>query len=452
MLVPAFQIMPPYQGLQGLTSLNLDGVHEHDHGDDSRIRVALLGCGMMGQEHLSYIMGYSADVRIDFLCDPHEASLEKSLRVMKNFQSSTSTEHPPVLIRSEEELFKHADEIDLLVIASPNYLHTDTLIRWGNYDITILVEKPVAVSQEQHDRLRKLSSNPDFKARIWVAMEYRFIPAIAKLLSLLPTIGDLKMVTIRENRYPFLHKIGAWNRDKMKTGDTLVEKCCHFFDLFRLITGQEVALPQVRAIAQRGLNYEDEPEIHPVPIIDSAYVFMPFQPSTEESDASSSATRKKTRVKTMGCLELCMYAEGSRHQEEIIVTGTKGRLEAYLPENKVYSFERPSAELWTDRTEPPPSSSIRRMVYDCSNVRDVHGIEDAEIPTHGGYHYSSTAIEWYKLLAAMNTHKETGVFCPQVSLEDGLRAVEIGLRATSVIVSDETQEIDRLGRAQSLPV
>jgi myo-inositol 2-dehydrogenase / D-chiro-inositol 1-dehydrogenase len=53
-----------------------------------------------------------------------------------------------------------------------------------------------------------------------VAMEYRYIPAISKLLSLIPEIGDLKMVTIRENRYPFLHKIGKWNRDRKKTGDT----------------------------------------------------------------------------------------------------------------------------------------------------------------------------------------------------------------------------------------
>ena len=41
-------------------------------------------------------------------------------------------------------------------------------------------------------------------------MEYRFIPAIAKLISLLPAIGDLKMVTIRETRYPFLDKIGKY--------------------------------------------------------------------------------------------------------------------------------------------------------------------------------------------------------------------------------------------------
>jgi myo-inositol 2-dehydrogenase/D-chiro-inositol 1-dehydrogenase len=38
-------------------------------------------------------------------------------------------------------------------------------------------------------------------------MEYRYIPGIAKLLSFLPEIGDLKMVTIRENRYPFLHEV-----------------------------------------------------------------------------------------------------------------------------------------------------------------------------------------------------------------------------------------------------
>lgn len=192
------------------------------------------------------------------------------------------------------------------------------------------------------------------------------------------------MVTIRENRYPFLHKIGAWNRDRSKTGDTLVEKCCHFFDLFRLITSQEACLNRVRSLAQRGLNYGDEPALYDTPIIDSAYVFMPFRHGGDDTDDAS-----KPKVKTMGCLELCMYAEGSRHQEEIIVTGTQGRLEAYLPENKVYSFQRPSNEQWTDRSIPPPSSAVQQVVYDCSDVRDIHGI-GSEIPTHGGYHYSST--------------------------------------------------------------
>ena len=181
-----------------------------------------------------------------------------------------------------------------------------------------MCEKPVSVSQEQHDELRAASSDPSWRARLWVAMEYRYIPAIAKLVSLLPKVGELKMVTIRENRYPFLHKIGKWNRDKAKTGDTLVEKCCHFFDLFRLITGQEAALSKVRALAQRGINYNEEPDPFETPIIDSAYVTMPFRKKEDATGVKWS--------NAIGCLELCMFAEGSRHQEEIIVTGTMVRL------------------------------------------------------------------------------------------------------------------------------
>ena len=218
----------------------------------------------------------------------------------------------------------------------------------------------------------------------------------------------------------------------------------------RLITGQEANLSKIHAMAQRGLNYDDEPPVFDasgciydssddespsvdetsdfVPIIDAAYVTLPF--------------KSGAKVRAMGCLELCMYADGSRHQEEIIVTGTKGRLEAYLPENKVYSYQRPSREGWTNRSEPPPHDSIIRNVYDCSNVCEVHGIErndstTSPIPTHGGYHYSSTAVEWYRLLEGMHQYQQTGTWKPLVSLHDGLRAVEIGLQATEAIVNDD---------------
>ncbi|VEU37713.1 unnamed protein product [Pseudo-nitzschia multistriata] len=371
-------------------------------------------------------MGYASQIRIDYLCDPFDDSLQKAKKIMEDFRGDPIIKNSePCFLTDENELLLHVDNIDLLVIASPNYLHTPSLLQWGLHDITILVEKPIAVSREQHDELRALSSSPEWKARVWVAMEYRYIPAIAKLISLIPDIGDLKMITIRENRYPFLHKIGKWNRDRAKTGDTLVEKCCHFFDLFRLITQKEAILSKVKTLAQRGLNYQDEPSEFEIPIIDSAFVTMPF----ENNPIQKSATRP------IGCLELCMFSEGSRHQEEIIVTGTKGRLEAYLPENKVYQFFRPSYELWRDRSIPPPLSAIRCEVFDCSNVREIHSIE-SEIPSHRGYHYNSTAVEWYHLLNEMKRYQKTGEFFPQVTLEDGLRAVEMGIEATARLAED----------------
>ncbi len=42
--------------------------------------------------------------------------------------------------------------------------------------------------------------------------------------------GLVKMITIREHRFPFLVKVGEWNRFNGYTGSTLVEKCCRFLN------------------------------------------------------------------------------------------------------------------------------------------------------------------------------------------------------------------------------
>jgi hypothetical protein len=53
-------------------------------------------------------------------------------------------------------------------------------------------------------------------------------------------------------------------------------------------------------------------------------VMVPFlDGATPDTTNGIRQTKKHSTTQTMGCLELCMYAEGSRHQEEIIVTGTK---------------------------------------------------------------------------------------------------------------------------------
>lgn len=107
-----------------------------------------------------------------------------------------------------------------------------------------------------------------------------------------------------------------------------------------------------------------------------------------------------------------------------------------MPENKVYMFQRPNHEQWSDRSVPPPKASIQQQVFDCSDVKSVHGIDNEIIPTHGGYHYCSTAIEWYHLLNQIRSHRDGGEFRPQVSLQDGLRAVEIGIHATAALIND----------------
>jgi hypothetical protein len=78
-----------------------------------------------------------------------------------------------------------------------------------------------------------------------------------------------------------------------------------------------------------------------------------------------------------------MFADSSRHQEETIITGMKGRLEAYLPENKVFHYLQPTRlqmtkedhknrEKWVDTTQPTPKSSIQEKIIDCSGLSKVY--------------------------------------------------------------------------------
>src|SRR5690606_5061103 len=111
---------------------------------------------------------------------------------------------------------------------------------------------------------------------IWVAMEYRYMPPIARFLDRLDqATGGLKMLTIREHRFPFLHKVGAWNRFNHSSGGTLVEKCCHFFDLMRLAIRSEPV--RVMASAGQAVNHRDEIYDGKTPDIwDNAYVIVDF--------------------------------------------------------------------------------------------------------------------------------------------------------------------------------
>jgi predicted dehydrogenase len=147
-------------------------------------------------------------------------------------------------------------------------------------------------------------------AVIWVGLEYRYMPPVARLLREVHagTVGPPKMVAIREHRFPFLQKVGDWNRFNRNTGGTLVEKCCHFFDLMNHITGDRPV--RVQASGAQDVNHLDERYDGEVPdILDNAFVIVDYEQGAR------------------ALLDLCMFAEASEHQEEISVVGPRGKVE-----------------------------------------------------------------------------------------------------------------------------
>ncbi|MCB2053448.1 MAG: Gfo/Idh/MocA family oxidoreductase, partial [Geminicoccaceae bacterium] len=263
------------------------------------MRYAVIGSGMMGQEHirnLALIEGTSVTAVAD--PDPGMRQQAAALAGARPF-----ADHRELLA---------AGLADAVVVASPNHTHAAVLDDVLATDLPVLVEKPLCTTIEDCRRIEALAARR--RAPVWVAMEYRFMPPVVRLIEEVEkgTIGTLRMLAIREHRFPFLVKVGNWNRFAAQSGGTMVEKCCHFFDLMRLILSAEPS--RIYASGGQDVNHLDEDYGGERPdIIDNAFVVVDF-------DNGSRAM-----------LDLCMFAEASRDQEEIAAVGDRGKVECGMP-------------------------------------------------------------------------------------------------------------------------
>ena len=219
----------------------------------------------------------------------------------------------------------------------------------------------------------------------WVGLEYRYMPPIKTMLDRLADgiIGDVHMIAIREHHFPFLAKVGNWNRFRRNTGGTLVEKCCHFFDLMNLIAGSKPN--RVMASGSQSVNHLDEEIDGALPdIIDNAFVIVEYGAGIRAS------------------LDLCMFAEGSRYQEELVVTGSEGKVEAFVPPG--------------DSTLP----GLVRVTMGHRGVIEEIELDDSNVP-YTGHHHGSSHCEHLEFVSAIRDGAP-----PKVGFEDGLWSVAIG--------------------------
>ena len=363
----------------------------------SNVRYGIIGCGMMGQEHLRNI-ALLPGASVTRIFEPDDAMAAASLALAQGSQRAASL----------AEVIT-ASDVDCLLVASPNFRHAQQLAEIaGLRPLPVLLEKPACTSLEELRELALLGRA--YAAPIWVAMEYRYMPPVTRLTEEAHSqnnTGPLAMLSIREHRFPFLVKVGDWNRFNRYTGGTLVEKCCHFFDLMRHVLRSEPV--RVYASASVAHNHLEERYPDGVPdILDNAYVVVDFANGQR------------------ALLELCMFAEGARYQEEISVVGSRGKAECFVPG---------PGRFWPTHLGEPP---VPKVVI---SPRAPKGPRELEVPVDpvalaAGDHNGSTFYQHQRFNAVVR-----GVGQVEVGLKDGLAAVLMGLAA---------QESARTGQAIDL--
>jgi len=348
-----------------------------------QIRYGVIGTGMMGIEHIENLAAVDG-ATVTAVCDPDADSLAKGAKTVGN-GVATFEDHRDLI---------EADICDAVVLVSPNFTHHAVLGDLLATDLHVLTEKPMCITTDECLDVVRAAQNRS--ALTWVGLEYRYMPPITRLVQEVRggTVGDVHMVSIREHRFPFLSKVGDWNRFSRNTGGTLVEKCCHYFDLMNLIVGRRPV--SVMASGGQNLNHLNETYSgEQSDILDNAYVIVEYPGN----------------VRAM--LDLCMFAEATRNQEELSVVGELGKVEALIPDSTVRIGRR--GEHFIGQVEE-------------------HAITNDTIKV-AGFHHGSSYLEHVDFSHAIRTNS-----APKVDVFDGLWSVAIGEAAHRSI--DERRPVD----------
>ena len=267
------------------------------------LKFNVIGVGVNGQEHIlvTYLEGRAA---IHGIYDPNPSSVAAARQLHQKWSRGQE-----LVIYDTLEAACNDPAVDGLIICTPNYTHLEVVKVAAQSGKHILLEKPIATTVS--DALAIMELAEAYTAVFQIGLQYRYKPTYSEAIYEVLTrqsVGSVKTISIAEHRIPFLDKVNQWNKFAKYSGDTLVEKCCHYFDLLNLFAQSRPAT--VYASGSMAVNFTDfEYNGEKSDILDNAFVVVTYANGVRAS------------------FNLCMFAP--LFYEELIVCGDDGRLKAY---------------------------------------------------------------------------------------------------------------------------
>ena len=195
-----------------------------------KIKFAVVGCGNIGKRHIAVI---DAQDRAELIaiCDIRESVCKELSSQYSNVPYYTSF----------EEMCKSIDA-DIISIATPHGLHAEMAIHCARAGKNILVEKPMALTVE--DCQRMIDAAEQNNVKLMVVKQNRFNVPIAITSQALAkkALGRIFMIKcdVLWNRKEEYYKESNWRGLKKQEGGTLFTQVSHFIDLMILWCGKPV--------------------------------------------------------------------------------------------------------------------------------------------------------------------------------------------------------------------
>ena len=207
------------------------------------------------------------------------------------------------------DLLLQDESVDVVLIATPNWLHKDQAVSAFQAGKHVFLEKPIGVDLAECDAILEAWSQSG--RLLQVGHELRHANLMRAMREKIDEglIGQVQMIVLQEFRFPLLP---GW-RQTGKTGGVMLEKNSHFFDLFNWLADA----PPCRVIGSGGNNVNKDS-----PLIDHCIVTVEYENNVRAT------------------LIMCLFAEHGS-QLTIDVVGDKGRLIARAQDRTIDVLQPP---------------------------------------------------------------------------------------------------------------
>lgn len=198
------------------------------------MKYALIGCGRIAVNHIKAALNNNLEIAAvcDVIPDKMEELLEK-FQLQNNDEIKRYTDY--------KEMIK-AEKPELASIATESGVHAEIAIHCIDNGVNVIIEKPMAMSIEDADRIIALAEEKNVK--VSACHQNRFNVAVQELRHALEAgrFGKLShgSIHVRWNRNKDYYDQAPWRGTWAEDGGALMNQCIHGIDLLRWMMGDEV--------------------------------------------------------------------------------------------------------------------------------------------------------------------------------------------------------------------
>ncbi len=187
-------------------------------------RIALIGCGLVGQKRLNLLPPGS----VTFTCD---LDIDRAKKLAAQSSGCVATDSVTQTVTSPN--------VDVVMIATINASLAPLAIKAAENGKHVLIEKPGAISLKELDALEAAAAKSG--ALVRVGYNHRYHPACLKALEIFRS-GALGPMMFVRGRYGQGGRIGydkEWRADpKLSGGGELIDQGVHLIDLAGIFLGE----------------------------------------------------------------------------------------------------------------------------------------------------------------------------------------------------------------------